>query len=110
MLFLFGAATSKLKGVTATFQEMVSYFSASSSFSRQWGRGRCPLRGHGCRGPLSDPAAHRGGPGLPEEEGGPGRRRGRLVHSHHWLPAHGHQAQQARCVGTAATQASPPQQ
>ncbi|TKS72583.1 Netrin receptor UNC5A [Collichthys lucidus] len=41
---------------------------------------------------------------------GPGCRCGGLLHPHHWLPAHGHQAQQARCVGTAATQASPPQQ
>ncbi len=34
------------------------------------------------------------GAGLPQEEGRSRCRCGRLLHPHHWLPAHGHQAHQ----------------
>lgn len=86
----------------------LSFFLVCCSRKRRGGCGH--VRGGGGGGPVSHPAPHHRGVGLPEKEGGPGRRRGRLVHPHHWLSAHGHQAQQARCVGSAATQASPPQQ
>lgn len=82
----------------------------SSCYSCKQHGGCGSLCGHGGGGSVPDPSPHHRGLGLPAQEGGPGRRRGRLLHPHHWLPAHGHQAQQARCVGTAATQASPPQQ
>ena len=92
------------------FSVTINLYSVSSHFSCDRGLGLVALRWHGGGGPVSDSAAHRGRPGLPAKEGGPGRRRCGLLHPHHWLSAHGHQAQQARCVGTAAAQASPPQQ